>query len=82
MPLNASAEQAYHEPYLELAGFLRTKLARIILGDGRVEADWTQENVYHVSDFAPGAHDRKLDFPEGVVPAPQLPEAYAQLLQD
>ena len=64
---------AYHEPYKKLAAFLRNKLGRIVLGDGRVECDWTQENKFHVSNFAPGAHDRKLEFPLGIVPQPQLP---------
>ncbi len=64
---------AYHEPYLKLAAFFRTKLGSIVLGDGRVECDWTQKNKFHISNFAPGAHDRKLDFPKGLVPKPQLP---------
>ncbi|MBB6430914.1 sulfatase-like hydrolase/transferase [Algisphaera agarilytica] len=72
---------AYHELYVELAAFLRNKLGRIILGDGRVEVDWKQENVYHVSDFAPGAHDRKLDIPADILPEPQVPEAYADLIE-
>ncbi|MEM7809515.1 MAG: hypothetical protein AAF561_15510, partial [Planctomycetota bacterium] len=70
---------AYHEPYEELAAFFRKKLATIILGDGRVEAAWNERNEYHFSNFAPGAHDRILDFPEGVVPEPQLPSEYEQL---
>jgi arylsulfatase A-like enzyme len=65
---------AYHKPYEKLAAFFRTKLGNIVLGDGRVECDWTQENDYHVSNFAPGAHDRKLEFPDGIVPSPQLPD--------
>ena len=65
---------AYHKPYVKLSAFLRNKLARIVLGDGRVECDWTQENRFHISNFAPGAHDRKLEFPQEIVPKPQLPE--------
>ncbi|MEM6315838.1 MAG: sulfatase-like hydrolase/transferase, partial [Planctomycetota bacterium] len=72
---------AYHKPYEELAAFFRQKLATIILGDGRVEADWKQVNKYHRSDFAPGAHDRVLDFPDGVVPEPQLPSGYEQFAE-
>ncbi len=72
---------ADHEPYKKLAAFFRNKLGSIVLGDGRLECDWTQENKYHVSNFAKGAHDRKLEFPEGVVPArPQLPAEYAELV--
>ncbi|MEM1446556.1 MAG: sulfatase-like hydrolase/transferase [Planctomycetota bacterium] len=71
---------AYYEPYEALAALLRTKLATIILGDGRVEADWREINKYHISDFAPGAHDRKLVFPDGVVPPPSLPAGYADLV--
>ncbi len=64
---------AYHEPYAKLAAFFRDKLGRIVLGDGRIECDWTKENKYHISNFAPGAHDRNLAFPPGIVPRPQLP---------
>ncbi|MEM0915548.1 MAG: sulfatase-like hydrolase/transferase [Planctomycetota bacterium] len=71
---------AYYEPYAELAAFLRDKLGNIVLGDGRVEADWTQKNAYHVSDFAPGAHDHVLDIPTGVVPEPQLPDGWGDRL--
>lgn len=61
---------ADHEAYRRLADFFRKKLGNIVLGDGRVEADWTQGDVYHVSRFAEGAHDFKLDFPNGLVPPP------------
>ncbi|MEM1109328.1 MAG: sulfatase-like hydrolase/transferase [Planctomycetota bacterium] len=71
---------AYHGPYTGLAAFFRNKLGNIVLGDGRVEVDWTQENKYHSSNFAPGAHDHKLDFPAGTIPEPQLPEEYMGLL--
>ncbi|MEM9418770.1 MAG: sulfatase-like hydrolase/transferase [Planctomycetota bacterium] len=72
---------AYHEPYSKLAAFLRNKLGRIVLGDGRVEVDWTQENVYHQSDFAKGEHTYQLDIPDDILPEPQLPEAYADLVE-
>ncbi|WP_017444855.1 sulfatase-like hydrolase/transferase [Gayadomonas joobiniege] len=51
---------AYHPAYQEVASTLRDKLARIVLGDGRVEVDWEKPNSYHISNFAKGAHDRKL----------------------
>ena len=64
---------AYHKPYAELAAFFRNKLGSIVLGDGRVECDWTRENKCNISSFAPGTHDRKLDIPARIIPNPQLP---------
>ncbi|TWT43119.1 hypothetical protein [Botrimarina hoheduenensis] len=64
---------AYYEPYRELAGLLRGKLASIVLGDGRIECDWQQEDDWIVSDFASGAHDRRLVLPTGAAPRPSLP---------
>ena len=61
---------AYHADYAKLAAFLRSKLCSIVLGDRRVECDWTQENKYHISNFAPGAHDRMLDIPTEIIPKP------------
>ena len=60
---------AYQENYEELAAFFRNKLGNIILGDRRVECDWSKENKFHISNFAAGAHDRKLDIPEKIIPA-------------
>ena len=70
---------AYHKPYQKLAEFFRNKLGSIVLGDNRVECDWTQKNKYHVSDFAVGAHDRKLNVPADIIPKPNFPENYAGL---
>lgn len=64
---------ANDKDYLDLADWFRKKLGRIVLGDGRVECDWTKENRYAVSEFAQGAHDFRLDFPEGIVPAVIVP---------
>ncbi len=72
---------AYYEPYKELAAFFRNKLGSIVLGDGRVECDWTKENEFTVSDFAKGAHDRKLNIPAKIIPKPQLPEEFAALVK-
>lgn len=72
---------AYHRPYVELADFLRNKLGRIMLGDGRLECDWTKKNEYHISNFAEGAHDRKLEIPKAMIPQPQLPAAYTELIK-
>ena len=65
---------ADHEPYLKLADWFRQKLGRIVLGDGRVEVDWDQVNVHDRSDFANGAHDRRLNIPRGIIPRPSLPQ--------
>lgn len=55
--------------YRDLAAWFRQKLTSIVLGDGRVECDWSQQNVHHVSSFALGSHDRRLDYPAGLVPS-------------
>ena len=54
--------------YKALAEWFRQKLGRIVLGDGRVECDWKQKNVYTISDFAKGADNKKLDIPAELVP--------------
>ena len=54
--------------YVGLADWFRRKLGRIVLGDERVESDWTKENSYSVSNFAVGAHDAKLDIPASIIP--------------
>ncbi|MEN8842895.1 MAG: sulfatase, partial [Lentimonas sp.] len=64
---------AYKEEYEELAAFFRNKLGGIVLGDGRVECDWTKENTFTVHNFAEGAHDRKLNIPEAIIPEVQRP---------
>lgn len=64
---------AQEPEYQALAAWFRQKLGSIVLGDGRLEVDWTQENVYSVHNFAEGAHDRKLDIPESVMPDVELP---------
>jgi hypothetical protein len=57
------------EEYIELADWFRVKLGNIILGDGRVEVDWWQENVYAISGFAAGADDKKIAIPQELIPA-------------
>jgi len=54
---------AYHEEYQEIAKKMKEKLLNIVLGDGRVEVEWGQKAdgvKVHYSNFAPGAHDRRL----------------------
>ncbi|MEM6391449.1 MAG: sulfatase-like hydrolase/transferase [Planctomycetota bacterium] len=54
--------------YQALAAFLRDKLGRIVLGDGRVEVDWSQANTFRISRFAEGADDKVLDIPAEIMP--------------
>ncbi|MEM9418073.1 MAG: sulfatase-like hydrolase/transferase [Planctomycetota bacterium] len=54
--------------YRELAAFFREKLGNIVLGDGRVECDWSEPNTYHTSNFAEGADDKKLAIPAELLP--------------
>ncbi|EWH10215.1 sulfatase [Catenovulum agarivorans DS-2] len=58
---------AYHPQYQALANWFRQKLGNIVLGDGRIEADWSQENRYVVSNFAKGADNKKLDIPAHLI---------------
>ncbi len=68
------------EPYVKLADFFRQKLGNIVLGDARVEADWSEKNKFTISNFAEGAQDFKLAFPEGLVPSPDLAAGAIQLI--
>ncbi|MEN1677953.1 MAG: sulfatase-like hydrolase/transferase [Planctomycetota bacterium] len=60
---------AYTLEYHELALWFRDKLGNIVLGDGRVECDWSKPNSYSLSNFAGGADDKRIDLPAGIVPA-------------
>lgn len=55
--------------YRALADWFRQKLGNIVLGDDRVECDWTLQNSYNVSSFAQGADNKKLDIPTELIPA-------------
>ncbi|MBU2912614.1 sulfatase-like hydrolase/transferase [Reichenbachiella agariperforans] len=59
---------ANQEAYAALSDWFRTKLGRIVLGDGRIECDWSQINTYDRSDFALGSDDKKLDIPDDIIP--------------
>lgn len=63
--------------YIPLADWFRAKLGNIVLGDGRVEADWSKENSYTQGNFAKGSHDHKLDIPIALIP--QLEEEWTDL---
>jgi arylsulfatase A-like enzyme len=54
--------------YRALADWFRSKLGTIVLGDGRVECDWSKPNSYNISNFAGGADDKKLDIPPELIP--------------
>ncbi len=54
--------------YRALADWFRQKLGTIVLGDGRVECDWTLKNSYSISSFARGADNKRLDIPEELIP--------------
>ncbi|GAA4237981.1 hypothetical protein GCM10022291_26680 [Postechiella marina] len=55
---------AFKKAYRKIANKMRDKLTSIVLGDDRVEIDWekwgTGTKTFH-SNFAPGAHDYKLN---------------------
>ncbi|WP_017443955.1 sulfatase-like hydrolase/transferase [Gayadomonas joobiniege] len=59
---------AYTLEYKPLAEWFRKKLGNIVLGDGRVEMDWSTENKYNLSNFAAGADDKKLEIPAQLIP--------------
>ncbi|WP_411844825.1 sulfatase-like hydrolase/transferase [Roseibacillus persicicus] len=54
--------------YRKLAEWFRKKLGRIVLGDNRLEADWSQKESFQITNFAAGAHDHKLEIPAGLIP--------------
>ncbi|WP_010182730.1 sulfatase-like hydrolase/transferase [Aquimarina agarilytica] len=59
---------ADHKNYVQLADWFRNKLGNIVLGDGRIECDWTKTNSYNISNFAGGADNKTLDIPQEIIP--------------
>ena len=59
---------AADKKYKKLASWYRQKLGNIVLGDQRIECDWSKENTYNVSDFAKGSDDKKLKIPKKIIP--------------
>ena len=55
--------------YKALADWFRTKLGNIVLGDDRIECDWTKENVWDISSFAKGSDDKQLSIPNHLIPS-------------
>lgn len=54
---------AFDKDYAPIAKALREKLLSIVIGDGRVEVDWGDKGTLThtvISNFAPGADDKKL----------------------
>ncbi|MFR9650789.1 MAG: sulfatase-like hydrolase/transferase [Rikenellaceae bacterium] len=54
--------------YRELVELFRKKLGNIMLGDGRVEVDWSQPSNYARSTFGIGSDDKKMTIPESIIP--------------
>ncbi|MER2491740.1 sulfatase-like hydrolase/transferase [Catenovulum sediminis] len=65
---NEQRNLAYHPKYAPLANWFRHRLGNIVLGDGRVEADWSQANAYHISNFAKGADNKIANIPAKLIP--------------
>ncbi len=59
---------AYTLEYHDLALWFRQRLGNIVLGDGRVECDWTRPNSYSLSNFAGGVDDKRIEIPTGLIP--------------
>ena len=59
---------AYTVEYLPLAEWFRQRLGNIVLGDGRVEMDWSTANSYNVSNFAAGSDNKQLNIPKELIP--------------
>lgn len=58
---NEQNNVAYSSRYTGIVRFFRKKLTDIVIGDGRLEIDWSTENVHHFSELALGAHDGSLE---------------------
>lgn len=59
---------SFDPAYKELTEWFRQKLGNIVLGDGRIETDWDQLNVWNRTEFALGADDKKLNIPDELIP--------------
>jgi len=58
---------ALQKDYKKLSKWFKDKLTNIVLGDNRLEVDWSQKNNYFLSDFAVGSDDKKLDIPTEII---------------
>lgn len=59
---------AYDSKYKALSEWFRSKLGNIVLGDNRIECDWSKKNVWDISSFAEGSDDKVLDIPTYIIP--------------
>ncbi|NJB83842.1 sulfatase-like hydrolase/transferase [Wenyingzhuangia aestuarii] len=59
---------ATDKEYRKLADWFRNRLGNIVLGDGRIECDWSKANTYNISNFAKGAHNGVLNIPTHLIP--------------
>jgi len=59
---------ALQKDYIKLSKWFQKKLASIVLGDRRLEVDWSKENSYYLSNFALGSDDKKLNIPAEIIP--------------
>ncbi|CDF79823.1 sulfatase [Formosa agariphila KMM 3901] len=65
---NEHKNLANDKRYKDLSAWFRLKLGNIVLGDGRIECDWSKPNTYNISNFAKGAHDKVLNIPQHIIP--------------
>lgn len=61
-----------NKEYRKLSEWFRTKLTNIVLGDNRVEVDWSKKDDYKISSFAKGADDKKLNISKKIIPVKQI----------
>lgn len=54
--------------YAAIVNAFRNKLARIVLGDGRIECKWRERNTFTRSTFALGAHDHQFSLAPSALP--------------
>ncbi len=59
---------AYDPKYEALSDWFRMKLGKIVLGDNRIECDWSKKEVWDISTFAEGADDKVLNIPAEIIP--------------
>ncbi len=61
---NVASDPAYEQ----LTEWFREKLGSIVLGDKRLEVDWSKNDSYFLSDFALGADNKMMDAPSNIIP--------------
>ena len=66
LPEVAQINRAYDPEYQKLADWFRRKLGKIVLGDGRIECDWSKANTYSLSNMARRSRRQKSRHPRRV----------------